>query len=276
VNTLKKVLAVLVIIICMVGEAACAGGILFSWSINTPITTAISDALTGLESFLQAADTGLERVATRLTEAQTAADTITETAQTAGETLSETSVVYELLARTVGDELFPKITAARDTVTAVSQTVTAFNDTLEAANKLPFVELPTLTDELETVANRLEEVHTNVQETRAEIQSVKDEAISKPVTAVTDRTERVSDRLGEVLTAVDNSQQRIATSLNRIGAIKAGIPRLIDLLSLASTIVLLWIMLAQGSLLSHAWGYFKGAGSEKLAATSEQSTVSSE
>lgn len=257
-NTLKKILAILVIGISILGEAVCVGGIWYSWSINTPITEAITQTLGGVEQILQVADAGLERVSTGLSEAQAAADLVGETAKTVGETLSETSVAYELIARTVGDELFPKVTSARETVTAVSQSIVAFNATLEAANQIPFVDLPTLTDELEVVSNRLTEAQTNVQETRSEIQAIKDEAVGKPVTAITSRTDKVSAGLGEALTAVDNTQQRITTNLERVGTVKAGVPRLIDLISLAVTLVLLWIMLAQGSLMLHSWRYFRG------------------
>jgi uncharacterized membrane protein len=78
------------------------------------------------------------------------------------------------------------------------------------------------------------------------------------VTAVTSRTERISTRLDEVLSAINNTQQRIATNLERIAAIKARIPGVIDMVSLASTLVLLWIMLALSSLILHAWRYYQG------------------
>jgi len=255
---LKRILAIIVMFISVVFIVACLAGIVFSWSINTPITNALTGALTGVERVLTVADTGLERVNTRLAEAQSNVDTIEERVETAGETLSETSVVYQVLDRTVGDELFPKVATAGETIVAVRDSVVAFNETLESINEVPFVEVPTLTENLETAAQRMEIVQSDVEETRAELRAIREEAISRPVTAITDRTTRISDGLEAAQTALSGTQINIDDNLESIGNIKARVPGLIDLISLLFSFIFFWIALGQAGLIVLAWGAIKG------------------
>ena len=104
---LKRILAIVVIVISVVFIVVCLAGVVFSWSFNTPLTTRSPELSPASRSVLTAADTGLERVNTRLAEAQADVDTIEENVETAGDTLSENSIVLEVLERTVGDELYP-------------------------------------------------------------------------------------------------------------------------------------------------------------------------
>lgn len=262
---IKRILAIVVMIISVIFIVVCLAGVVFSWSFNTPLTNAITKALTGVENVLTAADTGLERVNTRLAEAQTDVDTIEENVETAGDTLSENSVVLEVLERTVGDELSPKIEAARETSAALRGSVVAFNETLEALNELPRIEVPTLTEELETAVERMDEIQTDVEETRAELRSIREEAISKPVTAITMRTTRISDGLETAQTAVTNTQNNIADNLESIGGIKARVRGVFDLISIVLSFVFLWIGFGQVGLIVLAWGYIKGRSSPEEA-----------
>jgi hypothetical protein len=138
-EVLKRILGVAAIVISIIFIVVCLAGIVFSWSINAPITNAVTGVFSGAEHVLTAADKSLERVNSGLFEAQTSIDTIEENVELAGEMLSETSIVYEVLVRTVGDGLFPKIAAASDTTIAIRDSVISFNEILESLDDIPFV-----------------------------------------------------------------------------------------------------------------------------------------
>jgi len=171
---------------------------------------------------LTAADNSLERVNTQLSEAQTDIDTIEENVETAGKMLSETSIVYEVLDRTVGDELLPKITAASDTILAISDAVIFFNEILESLNEIPFVDVPTLTEELDSAAESMAAVQSDAKEFRTELHAVKEEAINKPVTAITNRTTRISDELEATQQNLSRAQANIREYIETISSTKIG------------------------------------------------------
>lgn len=253
----KRILAIIIFIFSAVFIISCLVGVVFSWSINTPITNAIMNALTGVESILTVTENGLERVSNRLAEAQTNVDEIEENVEAAGDTLSEASIVYEIVERTVGDELFPKIETAAETIVNVRDSIIAFNGVLEAINEVPFVEVPTLSEALDTAAEQIEAVQSDVADMRSDLQEIKEEAISKPVTAITDRTTRISVGLEGTQTALSNTQANIDTNLTTVAGIKSGVPGLIDLVSIVLSLVFIWIALGQVALIAIAWGVMK-------------------
>ena len=273
-DVVKKILAGLVIAISIIGIGVCLVGIFYSWSLNTPVTNAIEGALTGVEKFLTITDEGLSTVSDGLGEAGTAVTTVEDAFVEAGEIINETNLAYELVDRTVGDTLFPKIEHVAGVASTVTSTVVAFNETLEAANKIPFVEVPTLTTKLEEFSTKITQIQSEVQATRDELQTIKEEKVAKPVNAITDRTTRISSGLAEVEAAIGVVQSDIDASLAEVGVVKSEVARTIDLISIAVTIVLLWIILAQGALILFGFELFKGenpfklltAGDEKVAA----------
>jgi chromosome segregation ATPase len=258
-ETVRRIIAIVVVVISVISVVGCLAGVVFSWSINAPITNAFTGVLTGVERVLTAADTGLERVNLKLAEAQSNVDTIEENVEAAGDTLSETSIAYEVLDRTVGDELFPKIAAASDTLVAIRDSVVSFNATLESLNDIPFVDVPTLTEELDTAAESMAAVRSDAAEARAELQAIKDEAVSKRVTAITDKTTRISDGLETTQQKVSNTQANIEKNIESISSIKARVTRLIDLISVALSFVFLWLAFGQVGLIVLAWNAVKGS-----------------
>jgi archaellum component FlaC len=258
---LKRVLAIVVIVISAVFIVLCVVGVIFSWSFNTPLTEGITKGLTGFENVLVAADSGLDRVNTILVEAQTAVDTIDSSVQTAGDTISETSIVYEILDRTVGDVLSPKVTSALETIDVVRGIFVSFNGLLETLNEIPLVEVPTLTEQLDTAADQLASVQNDVEETKNELRLIKQEAVDKPVTAITDRTTRISNGLESAQTPVTNTQNNIDDILTSIAGVKVSVPGAIDLASIVISLAFVWIAFGQLGLIVLAWGYLKGPGS---------------
>lgn len=257
-ETVKKILAGIVIAVSIIGIAICLTGIYFSWSFNTPVTEAIEGVLTGVERFLMVTDGGLGRLNEGLGEADAAVTIIEGAVVEAGDTINQTNIAFEILDATVGDTLFPKIENMAGTAVAIADAVVAFNDTLEAANEIPFVDIPTLTPQLEELATEIEAIRADVQATRDELQAIKEENVAKPVNAITDKTSKISTGLGQVQTAVSEGQAKVNQTLENVGVTKSKVARTIDLISITITVLLLWLILAQVSLIVQGLGVFKG------------------
>lgn len=256
--TLKKVLAVAAAVLAVVGVIACLVMLWFSWSLNTPVTESLVRIVTGAERVLAVVDRGLVRLDDGLETALGAVTKVEETVQSVGETIVETDLAFAVLERTVGDTLFPRLESASETLTTLRETVLAFNDALEAANRLPFFDVPTLTDELQTAADAVEDARTRVAEIRTEMQAIKEEQVSRPVTFVTDRTGPIADRLDTALDTVAATQSSIAARQVRLAALRERLPRLIDLISIAVTLIVVWLIAAQGYVFLRAAEYVMG------------------
>ena len=257
-ETFKRILAVVVITLAVIGIVLCLVGIVTSWSMNTPITESLTDIMIGLEQFLTVSHEVLGEINSGLGEAQTAVDTIETATVDVGTAIAETDIVYELLAVTVGDTLFPIIESAKDTAVAILGTIVSINDALESLNEIPLVEVPTLTKDLQELETNLIEISNEVTQMRVELQAAKEDAISVPVETITGHTTAISTGLTEAQTDITDTRGRIEKNLQTLATIKAGIPGLIDLISLMSTIILLWLTFAQSCLILNSWSVLKG------------------
>jgi hypothetical protein len=249
----KRVLAILAAVLSVVGIIACLVVVWFSWSLNTPVTESLVRLAAGAERVLAVADTGLTRVNDGLATARQAVTTLEETVVSAGETIVETNLAFAVLDRTVGDTLFPRVIAAHETLSAIAETVVAFNDTLEAVNRLPMVEVPTLTVRLENAAERLAAARQRVEELQAGLREIKEEKVSRPVGFITNRTGPLANQLDAVRASVSEAQLQVESALARLAALRERLPRMIDLISIAVTLVMLWLIAAQGYVLFRAY-----------------------
>lgn len=256
--TQKRIIAGVAAVLSAVGLIACLTAIILSWSLNNRLTNDLTHLLDGAEQLLTTADAGLTRLDSGLTTALTAVTTVDEAVRGAGQTLVDTNLVFVLLDRTVGDTLFPRITAAHETATALADTIVGINATLEAANRLPFVEVPTISAELQTAANTLEGARTRVAEIQAELRAIKEEKVSRPVSFITDRTTPIIQGLATAQTALTTTQTRVGETLAAVVRLRERLPRLLDWLSLGVTLVALWLLAAQGYVLLRAYEHLTG------------------
>lgn len=247
-HTLKKIFRVVILLIAIVGMVLSLTGLYFAWAYNTPVTVALVRGVEGIEKVLVAVDEGLTNVNTGLSRAQVAVSTIDGATRSIGDLINETDLAFTVLERAVGDTLFPRIASAQDTVTALSQTIIGVNEALEAANKLPFVDLPTLTTELEAVQTRLDAARARVEEIQENIRGIKEEKVGRSVAFVTERTEPLLVELDAALTSIADARTRISLALIRLDTLALRIPGLIDMLSIAATLIMIWLFAVQAYL----------------------------
>lgn len=256
--TFKRFLAGTAIVLAALGIIISLVVFWFSWSLNTPVTEELVRLATVAERVLVVADTGLTRIDDGLTTVRNAVTTVEETVQAAGETLVETNLAFTVLERLVGDTLFPRIVSAHETAVALTGTIVAFNDTLEAANRLPFVNVPTLSSELGAAADRLESARARVTEVQDTLRTIKEEKVGRPVAFITNRTTSIGEDLAAAQTTVGDTLAQIDTTQTRIVALRERLPRLIDLLSVMSTLIVAWLVAVQGFALIRAYEFLRG------------------
>ncbi len=257
-STARKIALVIIIQIAALGIILCAIATWAAWSYNTPVTDSLQRVAAATERVLSAADRGLGLVNRSLGTALGAVNTIDGATRSFGERIVDTNLAFLVLERTVGDTLFPRLLAAQETVTAVADTVIGVNDALEAANRLPFVEVPTLTTELAAVGGRLSAARNRVDEIQTGLRAVKEEKVSRPVSFITSRTGALITDLEAILTTTTNARTRINVALARLAVVRANLARLIDLISIAITLAMLWFIGAQGYVLLRAYENLSG------------------
>lgn len=241
-STSRKIATVVVLQIAALGVILCAIIIWASWAYNTRVTDSLVRVTAGTERALSAAERGMAMADRSLSTALGAVNTIDGATRAMGERIVETNLAFWLLERTVGETLFPRVLAAQETITAVADTVIGINDALEAANRLPFVEVPTLSNELGIVGGRLAAVRTRVDEMQAAVRDVKERKIARPVSIITSRTGNIITDLDSVLTTLDTTRTRVNVTLSQLASLRVNLPWIIDLISVVITLVMVWLI----------------------------------
>ena len=263
-ETLKRILAGLVIFLCVLGILVAALGIVAVWRINTPATESLTKLLTSVDAILQIVETGLVSFNAGLSNivdlVQSTETTIVET----GTTVKETNLLLVLIDATIGDELIPLLEKASATLNSVVESVVAVNDALEAFNSVPFISVPTLTADLEAAEPRIVEIQNDVEETQQEIQAAKEEAVDSIVSPVSARLKQVDSDLQFVGEKSTQFESQVTASREGIAEVIEKLPGWIDLASVMMTLIFLWLIITQGSLLLLAYAYIR-TGEFKIA-----------
>jgi archaellum component FlaC len=268
-TNLKRFVAIIGIILGVLVSFISIGGIAGTWVANGIITRGTDRVLSGVEGALDVTSDGLGRVDTRIDEARNSVNTIESAVTQLGDDVTETNFALALIERTVGEELFPRIEAARETVSTIRASVISFNNTLEAANEIPFVSVPTLTDELQNASERTAELRTTVEEIRSSVQDAKAGAVEGLVSTITSRTSRLDNGFAALQDTVAGYDAKIDDIAAEVSSLKSTIAFWLDVVAILFTLWFLWIAVSQVAVIALSWSYLRKDNGETLTVAGE-------
>ena len=221
---LRKILAVLLIVVAGFGLLLCAGGLIGAWVVNPPLTEGITAGLTATDGYLALADGTTEVASTQVEDVRTQLDALEQridsmTAETRAEVTAQ-------IADVVKNQLGPVISAMRTTLAGLRTALIALNRSLESANRIPGVQVPTLPDELQAADQRLTEISENLTALTAAVTDVSVDG--SQIEALLAST---TDKLAEIEVNFDQWNAQIAALRSALAGVAAATPRAIDLTS---------------------------------------------
>ena len=257
-ETFKRILAVIVLILAVVGVLAMLAGVGGSWVVRNKVTAVTLNLLTVGETAVAATSGSLNRIDDQLDVSQARLDTLEINVAEAGEGLKETSVVMAVISNTIGTELAPALSQAEETAVTVRDTTLALDEAITAVNELPFINLdgfvPTLIGD---VADGIIALEERVEELRQEVQDRRENRVNEGVDFVTGYTTDLSSRIGSLQTKINEADDRLGAASADLTALKISLPRTFTLITLAVNFAFLFMALAFASLSIHAWTFIK-------------------
>ena len=160
----KRIFAVVIIILSIVGIVLCVGGIIGTWIVEDRLTRVTVNLLSSAEEMLQTVGNGLDRVGTDLQDARDGIADIERLAKGLSDKAKNTNLILVAIEQALSDREFPKLQRAQTTVQGLVESIVAFNKTLEAINGLPGVEVPTLTKSLSATQDKVDSALQPVQD----------------------------------------------------------------------------------------------------------------
>src|SRR4051794_26954624 len=170
-NILKRTGGVAIIIVAALVLLASVGGVVGLWAVNSQVHDVANAVFAPVESGLDTADKALDKVDTRLDNARTRISNAQEVVGQLGQNSVGNGPVLGAISDTIATRFGQEIDAARDSVDNAMELINGVNSAIISLNRLPFVELPTLTDRLQSVQTRISSLRDRVQELRTDIEA---------------------------------------------------------------------------------------------------------
>lgn len=245
---LRKLSAIVVMILAVIGALLCLGGVIGAWAVNTPATEVATGALTAADTMISRAEqlaieanARIQNGVGRLNEVdQALADAAEGKAPRIDEINQKLANVSELLL------------GVGQTASAVESGMAGAQQTLGVLSMRPAARLPAPTGQFEAAAATLGQLGAKAKEVGTALAQVEVEP------------GRVRERVQEATTQLSVLSAQLASFGGELAQVKAATaeaksatPGLIDLGSIGATLFLLLFGAGQISLFIHALAWFK-------------------
>jgi hypothetical protein len=161
-------------------------------------------------------------------------------------------VALQFVASKLKRKTAPQLGNVRETLLGVSTAAEVINSLLADVNELPLARVSSLDSErLRGITAKLSKVGATAQQ----LGDLIDNGQPKEGEAA---AERMRTHLEEVRASVGEFESRLDEIQERVTTLKSRFPHGIDVGAVAVSLVLLWLAVAQVSLLIHAWGWLRG------------------
>jgi uncharacterized phage infection (PIP) family protein YhgE len=242
---LRKIAAILVMILAVVGVLLCVGGLVGAWAVNQPATNAVTGLLGTASDYL-----GLASQAT-----QTAGSTVSDVTQRL-DALGQAATSLSADRKAQIDARVAEITqpiARISTLTATaSQGLSSLDSTLNRLDRIPGLDVPQPQADLGGISTRLDAVSTKLDALHTTVNSaaLDGQRVQGATTALSSELQGVQTELSRWSSGIGQRQAAIQSVSNRV-------PGLIDLASVAATLFVLLFGAGQVSLFIHALQWFR-------------------
>jgi hypothetical protein len=239
----KKVVAIIVMALAVIGMILCLAGIIGGWVINAPLTRDVVALLTGVSKTLQVADSALTDASDGVAIARGVVGQVQSITASGGGQLEGSKV--DQLATLVQGKLSDAVATIERAYRTIVGTVEAVNGVIATVNRFPGVQIKPLdTVEIDKLTGLITDISGTLKQVVGGIEAVRS-GVGNAVATLTEAVDRLDNRLGGLLGAIGQIQAKIREALASVNAVIVRLPGLIDLLSVALTVLLLWLGFAQ-------------------------------
>ena len=256
-ETSKRIVAVMVMVISVVMLLLSLSGIAGAWILRAQMSRDLVGILTAAESRAMMMQQGLDRLDTAFTQARDLVAAVEQDVQAFGADLEQNRPLLTAIADRLGLDFAPLVDSAREIMTTVREAVAALNRAVEAINAIPFVSVPVPDlDAPRRLSQDVEDFRTEVRNLRTAIEERRSEIIQGTVSIITTPTTQMGAALSDMQASVSGYNQELSAVLERLSILQSTIRRGLTWAAVILTLVLLWIALSQVALVVLTWRAF--------------------
>lgn len=248
---LRRILAIIVILVATIAFLVNAAGLVGVWIIRQPVRDAVTALSTSVDEKLGMVDEALTRFTARADEGRQALARVNAAAKNLGDRLEENRPLLTTLIA-ARDDLGPRVAELRVRAVALHDAALRVNAVLETLNNLGLVTVPTFNDELGAIAERIDGIESDVQDLRKRIDEAQATASTNLIAAVAQRTDRINNVIGQIQSTAAKYQTTVAQKREQVTDRARKVMRTINFLVLSLTALFLAVAAGQLLLISAA------------------------
>jgi hypothetical protein len=256
-NMFCRLLGFVVLLLCIVGILACGAALGGAWMVQQQSTPKIDEARGRLEEGLGKISSDLQDADQSLGEASGDLDGIRRTLVELSGTVDVDSRMMTQLQTLVSQRLAPKTEGLNERLAVVNAMVPMLNDLLANVSQLDAVAGGSID------RARLDDAITQTNDLSLALQRLQ-QLVGKggPLSrqAISERADAIAAALKAARAATAAWRSEVIRVKEKTPELAGRVKRWILLSAVAITVVGSWFILAQLSLLVHAWGWVRGPG----------------
>ncbi len=257
-NTWKRFGLLVVLALCVIFFLTSIVAIIGSWYLRPPLIEGLQDIFQTVDNALEQSTTYLVGLDEALTEAQDLVDVLQTTLESVTAGIQERVEALQETADIIQEALEPVVNDIAEFTQGVRETYVVFDTSIQGLNKFPFVELETpgeeliqsITDTKSDLQNQINDLEESVQGfTTLSVEAInqlRDKLLTTETTLITfqDQAGNFGEDIISLQSAVDGLESRVSSG--------------VTWLTIAITIISIWIALGQAALFIFAWSLLKG------------------
>jgi len=258
-RTVKRILAVVVMVISALMLVLSPVGIAGTWIVRGQFLSDLGEIVTAAETRAETVQQELDRLGRTLAQAADEVAAVEREVQSLGADLEQNKAMLTAISDRFGLQLGSLIDKVGETVAKIRETMAAVNSIVEGVNALPFVTSPVadlealnqLSEDLDALVTEIEDLRTTIDRRQSEIVQGAVALIAVPAA-----------QIGGVLEAMEAGVSGTSREIDRVqeglSSLQAAVRRRLTWGAVILTLILSWLALSQVGLGVLAWRAFLG------------------
>jgi methyl-accepting chemotaxis protein len=258
ISTLKPILGLVLLVLSVIFFLVSLGGLVGIWVYNQPLTERVLTLIETTSQDLDGAALAIELSRTELISAQAQLDLLQAILETLGINAEEDLNRLADIVGRVEDTLSPVLDRVSGGIGTLRESLLTIKETLERINELPLIniEVPGI-EEIEQGADQLGNLQNQIEEGGGKIEQLS-QTTQDTVDSLSTGFARLETSINSLLETLDEYAEKIESTQDQLAYLEENLPKWIDWISAALTVILVWLGISQVGLFILGWGFYKG------------------
>lgn len=253
----KRILGLFLVILSVIFLLISLGGLIGVWVFNQSLTERVTTSIENTSADLEGAAMAIELSKKELISTQAQIDLLQAILETLGLNAAEDLERLADIVATVENTLMPVIDSVSGGINTLSEALLNIIETIERINELPLVniQIPGM-EAIEEGANQLDNLQTQIEEGGGKIEQLS-QTTQDTVDSLTTGFSELESSISALLDTLDVYEVKLQDAQEQLNYLGTNLPIWIDIASVISTMLLIWLGFSQVGLFILGWSFYK-------------------